>query len=96
MLSDSCGGCRYCEFPYDAEVPVKTKTGFKKRTFNNSDDVWEVVDLLIEETKSVNKQEGGNFDIASNVAFQLPFFACINHIRDESCLKLLNKYVLNL
>jgi len=92
-MSDSCGGCPYCEFPYKAKLPIATEKGYETRTFNNIDDVWDVINLLIMETKQVNSQSGKKFDIVESLIAQIPFFACISQIRDEKYLKLINKYI---
>ena len=40
-------------------------------------DVWDVVDLLIEEVKHFNN-EGKSFDVSRSINAQLPFFSCKN------------------
>ena len=92
-MSDSCGGCPYCEFPYEAQLPVKSENGYEKRNFKTQDDVWVVIDLIAQETKSFNEEKGKEFDVVKSIITQIPFFACFNHIRDEKYLKLLNKYL---
>ena len=92
-MSDSCGGCQYCEFPYEAQIPVNTGNGYETREFISQDDVWVVIDLIAQETKKFNEQQGKEFDVAKSIASQIPFFTCFNHIRDEKYLKLLNKYL---
>ena len=92
-MSDGCGGCQYCEFPYEAQLPVRTEKGYEKRTFKDVDDIWAVIALIAQETKTFNKEQGKDFDVAKSIAAQLPFFACLNNVRDEKYLKLLNKYV---
>jgi hypothetical protein len=92
-LSDGCGGCRYCDFPYEAQLPVKTENGYEKRTFKSVEDIWAVIDLIAQETKELNKQAGNNFDVSKSISSQIPFFACVNKVRDDKYLKLLNKYV---
>ena len=92
-MSDSCGGCQYCEFPYEAQIPVNTGNGYEIREFKSQDDVWVVIDLITQETKRFNKEKGKEFDVAKSIASQIPFFGCFNHIRDEKYLKLLNKYL---
>ena len=92
-MSDGCGGCQYCDFPYEAQLPVKTDKGYEKRTFNNKDDVWAVIDLIAKETKSFNKKKGKEFDVTLSIISQIPFFACMNSVRDKEYLKLLNKYL---
>ena len=92
-MSNGCGGCPYCEFPYEAQIPVKTENGYETREFKSQDDVWVVIDLIIQETIEFNKKKGKEFDVAKSIASQIPFFTCFNHIRDNKYLKLLNKYL---
>ena len=92
-MSDSCGGCPYCEFPYEAQLPVKSENGYEKRNFKTQDDVWAVIDLIAPETRSFNEVKGKEFDVVKSIVSQIPFFTCFNHIRDEKYLKLLNKYL---
>ena len=92
-MSDSCGGCQYCEFPYEATIPVNTGNGYETREFRSQDDVWAVIDLIAQETKNFNEEQGKDFDLAKSIRSQIPFFTCFNHIRDEKYLKLLNKYL---
>ncbi len=92
-MSDSCGGCQYCEFPYEATIPVNTGNGYETREFISQDDVWAVIDLIAQETKNFNEEQGKDFDLAKSIRSQIPFFTCFNHIRDEKYLKLLNKYL---
>ena len=92
-MSDSCGGCQYCEFPYEAKLPVKTELGYEIREFKSIDDIWAVIELIALETKRFNEEKGKDFDVAKSIISQIPFFTCINHIRDEKYIKLLNKYL---
>jgi len=92
-LSNGCGGCPYCEFPYEAQIPVKTENGYETREFKSQDDVWAVIDLIAQETKKFNEEKGKEFDVVKSIKSQIPFFTCFNHIRDEKYLKLLNKYL---
>ena len=92
-MSDSCGGCQYCEFPYEAQIPVNTGNGYETREFKTQDDVWAVIDLIAQETKKFNKEQGKEFDLGKSIKSQIPFFTCFNHIRDNKYLKLLNKYL---
>ena len=92
-MSDSCGGCQYCEFPYEAQIPENTGNGYETREFKSQDDVWAVIDLIAQETKKFNKEQGKEFDLGKSIKSQIPFFTCFNHIRDEKYVKLLNKYL---
>ena len=92
-MSDSCGGCQYCEIPYEAQIPVNTGNGYETREFKSQDDVWAVIDLIAQETKKFNEEKGKEFDVGKSIKSQIPFFTCFNHIRDEKYLKLLNKYL---
>lgn len=57
------------------------------------DDVWEVVDLLINEIKENNMERGTEFDITQSINAQLPFFTCSNFFIDKEIQKDIKKYV---
>ena len=63
------------------------------RTFNSVEDVWQVVDLIIEETLQFNHEQGKDFDIGESVVNQLPFFACQNSLVDISIQKDVERYI---
>jgi hypothetical protein len=65
----------------------------EKRTFNNMQDVWKVVDLVIEETKQVNIEQGKSFDITESLIAQIPFFACNNRFFDRQVNQDIEKYL---
>tara|TARA_R100000329_G_scaffold147149_1_gene134464 strand:- start:268 stop:666 length:399 start_codon:yes stop_codon:yes gene_type:complete len=71
----------YHEYPYKAQIPVLIEGKYTTRTFTSNDEVWDVIRLIIDETKEENKK-GGSFNIAGSVMAQLPFFACTNIIMD--------------
>ena len=50
--------------------------------FKSDDDVFKVIDLIIEETKEFNETGGKSFDICESVISQMPFFACRNILFD--------------
>jgi len=60
------------------------------RTFTSDKDVWDVIDLIIEETKNM---EGQKFNIAGSVSAQLPFFACKNLILDKQAQKDIARFI---
>ena len=92
-MSDGCGGCQYCEFPYEAQLPVKTENGYETREFKSQDDVWAVINLIAQETRQLNLEQGKDFDVSKSIISQIPFFTCVNHIRDGKYLKMLRKYL---
>ena len=92
-MSESCGGCNYCEFPYKATPPIKIDGSYKERLFNSKDDVLDIIHLLMDETRRLNMETNKDFDPVSNVLSQIPFFTCTNHIREPKYLKLLSKYI---
>ena len=69
-----------------------TDGSYETRIFKNSDDVWEVVDLIIEETKMMNAKHEKSFDISSSVQSQVPFFACQNFIFDKEIQQDIERY----
>ena len=92
-MSESCGGCNYCKFPYKATPPIKIDGAYEERLFNSKDDVLDIVHLLMGETRRLNMEKNQDFDPVSSVLSQIPFFTCPNHIREPKYLKLLNKYI---
>ena len=65
--------------------------GFKE--FTCDEDVWEIIDLLIQEVKDNNKKSNKDFDIAQSVNAQIPFFACKNVIFDKGLQDDIRRYV---
>ena len=63
------------------------------RTFVCKEDVYDVVDLLIQEVKDNNLKRGSEFDIAESVNAQLPFFACRNILLDKDIQKDIKRYI---
>ena len=66
---------------------------YETRIFSCEQDVWEVVDLIIEETKDMNEQTGKSFSPSSSVKSQLPFFACNNIIYDKEFQQDIERYI---
>ena len=62
------------------------------RTFKCDEDVWDIIDLLIEETKGHN-EKGKEFDIAKSVNAQLPFFCCKNIVHSREHQKDIERYI---
>ena len=91
-MNKGCGGCPYCKFPYKALIPIFINGKREKVTFNNVDDIWSVVDLLIEEIIE-NNQSGMSFDLAQSISSQLPFFACYNNLTDKEILRDVQRYI---
>ena len=77
-------------YPYKAQVPI---SGEANRVFTCDKDIWDVVKLLIAETKETNEKMGKRFDIARSVSQQLPFFSCMNVIFNKECQKDISKYL---
>jgi len=63
------------------------------KVFKSKEDVWEVIDLIIEETKQVNDEEGRDFDISTSVVSQISFFACPNILLDKSIQEDIERYI---
>ena len=53
-------------------------SGVGSKEFTCDEDVWEVIDLLIEEVKVTNESSGKEFDVCQSVEAQISFFACKN------------------
>ena len=62
------------------------------RTLTSDKDVYEVIDLIIEETKEVNLK-GGSFNIGESVMAQLPFFACKSILLDKESQRDIARFI---
>ena len=74
-------------------MPVTVDGEYKTKTFNNNEDVWEVIDLIIEEIKETNKSNNKSFNISSSTKSQLPYFACNNIFFDKSIQQDIERYI---
>ena len=61
-------------------------------TFTCKEDVWNVIDLLIEEVHE-NNQKGKEFDVAQSINAQLPFFSCKNIVFDKDIQRDIERYL---
>ena len=93
VLNDGCGGCSYESYPYKAQLPVMIDGKRETWEFKSNDDVFRVVDLIIEETKEFNKESGKSFDISESVVSLMPFFACRNRLFDKGIQKDVQRYL---
>ena len=82
----------YHEYPYKAQIPVLIEGKYTTRTFTSDDDVWDVIRLIIDETKEENKK-GRSFNIAGSIMAQLPFFACPNMIVDNKSQQDISRFM---
>ena len=89
-LDNWCEGCNFHTYPYEAQVPIASE---KNRVFTCDEDIWNVIELLIAETKEMNEKMGKSFDIASSVSQQLPFFSCMNIMLDRQSQKDVSQYL---
>ena len=92
MIDEWCGGCKYHEYPYKAQAPLKIDGNYKNIWFRNDNDVWDIIYKLIQETKGVNEKMGTSFNISASVLSQLPFFACKNIIINPECQEDISRY----
>lgn len=88
-MSSVCEDCRFHSFPYKATPPI---TGYGEVLFETESDVKNVVGLLIDEAKEWDNK-GKEFDIASSVSKQLPFFCCNNLFIKNEYQKDIQRYI---
>lgn len=79
-------------YPYKARIPILIDGKYETRTFTSKENVYAVIDLLIEEVHQRNK-EGSSFNIAESVVRQLPFFTCTNVLLDKQAQKDISRYL---
>ena len=53
----------YHEYPYEAQIPILIDGKYETRTFTSDSDVWDVIELLISETKE-EMEKGRSLSIA--------------------------------
>ena len=53
----------------------------------------EIVDILIEEVKDMNKNNNKKFDVVSSLHSQIPHFSCFNHFLDSKSQDDINRYI---
>ncbi len=82
----------YHTYPYEAKIPILIDGKYEIRYFTSNDEVWDVIQLLVDETKE-HIQEGSNLHIAESVMSQLPFFACKNIIANEQSQKNIARFM---
>ena len=93
VLSEGCGGCSYESYPYKAQLPVMIDGKRPIWEFKSDEDVWKVIDLIIEETKEFNEKSNEDFDIGNSVYSQLPFFGCRNVLFSKEIQKDIERYL---
>ena len=93
MIDGNCEGCPYHVYPYTAQSPVMENGKYITKEFRSDEDVWAVIDSIIEETNTVNKEQKKSFDITKSVSAQIPFFACTNRILDQKVQNDIARYV---
>ena len=91
-MFEACQGCRYEEYPYKAQIPVIIDGNRPIWEFKSDEDVWKVIDLIVEEVNEHNSK-GNEFDIVSSIQAQLPFFTCMNRIHDKDSQKEIQRYL---
>ena len=91
-MFEACQGCQYEEYPYKAQIPVIIDGNRPIWEFKSDEDVWKVVDLIVEEVNEHNSK-GNEFDIVSSIQAQLPFFTCMNRIHDKNSQKEIQRYL---
>ena len=82
----------YHKYPYEAQIPVLIDGKYEVRTFTSDDDIWDVIELIKEETKSHN-EKGRSFNIAEAIMAQFPFFSCSNFIINENAQKDISRFM---
>ena len=90
MIDSNCEGCPYHVYPYTAQSPVMENGKYITKEFRSDEDVWVIIDSIIKETNTVNKEQKKNFGVAESVSSQIPFFACINRVLNQKCKMILH------
>tara|TARA_Y100000310_G_C20684819_1_gene818281 strand:- start:491 stop:970 length:480 start_codon:yes stop_codon:yes gene_type:complete len=91
LIEESCGGCRYCEYPYTIQSIV---SGHNRELieFGNDKDIWKYIEELEKEIDNY-KSRGSNVSKLKTINEQLPFFCCKNRILDVESQGEISKYL---
>ena len=65
---------------------------YEKQTFNSIEDVWDVIDLIIDDTKTTAKETGLSLDIDKSITTQLSFFCCPSIFNSREIQRDIEKY----
>ena len=76
-----------------AKSPVMESGKYVQKEFRSDEDVWSVINSIVEETEATNREQGKSFDSAMSVPDQLPFFACTNFLLDREAQSDIARYV---
>ena len=91
-MDNWCEGGGFHTYPYEARIPISQGGGYPFKVFRSDKDIWDVIELLIAETKEIN-DGGKSFDIPSSVSQQLPHFSCMNIVLDKESQKAISQYL---
>ena len=92
LISSNCKGCRFCDFPYKSQSTIRGKDNkFPEVTYNNEDDVWEMIGDLYAEANEFKSEFSD--DPILDVFHQLPFFCCPNIILDQKTQEDIQRYL---
>ena len=92
LIDQSCGGynCNWHEFPYEIDSII-SKDERKRIEFKNTDDVWDYIKLLYQESEE-HQKKGSSFSTLTDLSEQLPFFVCNNNIINEKAQKDISRF----
>ena len=65
---------------------------YETREFQDRDDIFDVSDQIVEETKTAI-EEGKEFNVINSIITQLPFFACKMVVYDKKVQKDIQRYI---
>ena len=92
MVDGWCEGCPYHSYPYKAQVPIKIGDDYPYIEFRSDDDVWDILEKLIEEVNML-KSKGRDVSLYSAIYNQIPFFSCKNRFLTPKAQKDIQKYI---
>ena len=91
FLEQSCGGCKFCEMPYEFTSIIEEDNGLIIE-IKDEKTLWSYISRLKKEANELSKN-GSDQNIIYNVFEQLPFFCCTNNLVDEDAQYNIKKYI---
>jgi len=92
LADKQCSECRFHNYPYEAQIPVLVDGSYPIRMMESDEDVWEAINLIVEETKEANAK-GGSFSVGQSIMAQLPFFACPNIMLNKEAQNDISRFI---
>ena len=94
LIDKTCQGCRFHEYPYKFQSVIRgSDKNYHFLEIKNDHDLWQyILNLQLEAQTNKNTKGRGLSNVIIDIFEQLPFFCCVNKIKDKSLQRDVQKY----